>query len=183
MNIVTTPLEGLFEIQTSALNDSRGKFTRLFCEDDFRAVRPSLHFTQINISETKQKGSIRGMHLQTPPVAEAKLVRCLRGRVFDVAVDLRQGSSTFLQWHAVALSEDNDRALFIPEGFAHGFQTLSDDVQLLYMHTAPWSRENEYGLRFDDSRLAIQWPLAATIVSEKDMHYPLIAPDFTGIRL
>lgn len=183
MKFISTPLEGLFEIQTDASSDARGKFTRLFCEQDFSPARSHLHFTQINLSDTKLKGTIRGMHLQTPPATEAKLIRCLRGSIFDVAIDVRQESPTFLQWHAVELSEDNDRAVFIPEGFAHGFQSLTDNVQLLYMHTAVWSKQDEYGLRHDDPRLAIQWPLPATMVSEKDANYKLVESGYTGIRL
>ncbi len=183
MEFVATPLEGLFEIRTEASADARGKFSRLFCEQDFSTIRPNLHFTQINLSDTAQQGTIRGMHLQLPPSAEAKYIRCLRGHVFDVAVDVRKDSPTFLQWHAIELGEDNNRAVFIPEGFAHGFQALSDDVQLLYMHTSPWSKQHEYGLRHDDSRLAIHWPLPAAMVSEKDAGFDLIESGFTGIRL
>ena len=183
MKIIGTPLEGLFEIQTLATSDARGRFSRLFCEQDFKPIRADLHFTQINVSDTTQSGTIRGMHFQTPPTAEAKLIRCLRGRVFDVAVDVRQDSPTFLKWHALELNAENNRAVFIPEGFAHGFQSLCDDVQLLYMHTAAWSGENERGLRFDDRRLAIRWPLPVSVVSEKDATLELIESGFTGIRL
>lgn len=183
VKIIGSPLDGLFEIQTLATGDSRGRFSRLFCEQDFKPIRADLHFTQINVSDTTQAGTIRGMHFQTPPPAEAKLIRCLRGSVFDVAVDVRQGSPTFLQWHAVELNADDDRAVFIPEGFAHGFQSLSDDVLLLYMHTAAWSRQHERGLRFDDRRLDIRWPLPVAVVSEKDANYELIESGFTGIRL
>lgn len=177
-----TPLAGLHEIQSAKVGDARGHFVRLFCEQDFTTIRPGLHFTQVNLSETRQRGSIRGMHYQTPPAAEAKLIRCLRGKVFDVAVDVRTGSPTFLHWHAVELSEDDDRAVFIPEGFAHGFQTLSDDVQLLYLHTAPWTPACEAGLRHDDPRLAIHWPLPATLVSDKDRGYRLIDGHFRGVN-
>jgi len=178
-----TPLDGLYEIQMAAVSDTRGKFSRLFCEQDFTSIRPDLHFTQINLSETRQKGTIRGMHYQTLPAAEAKLIHCLRGRVFDVAVDLRYGSRTFLQWHAVELAHDNDRAVFIPEGFAHAFQTLTDDVQLLYLHTAPWAPNCEAGLRHDDPRLTIAWPYPATLVSDKDSNYPLIDESYIGVRV
>src|SRR6185437_8043646 len=136
MKLHATPLAGLYEIGTSPVGDARGRFTRLFCEQELAAIRPGLHFTQINLSETRGLGALRGLHYQTPPAAEAKLIRCLRGRVFDVAVDLRAGSPTFLHWHVVELAEDNDRAIFIPEGFAHGFQILTDEAYLLYMHTA-----------------------------------------------
>ena len=183
MKIAPTPLAGLHEIHGASTGDSRGRFTRLFCEQEFLPIRPGLHFTQINLSQTAAKGSIRGMHFQMPPAAEAKLVRCLKGRVFDVAVDVRAGSPTFLRWHALELAGDNDRAFFIPEGFAHGFQTLTDDAHLLYMHTAPWTPSAEAGLRHDDPRLAITWPEPAGLVSERDRGFRLIAPDFSGVRL
>ncbi|MGH8052122.1 MAG: dTDP-4-dehydrorhamnose 3,5-epimerase [Arenimonas sp.] len=182
MKLVNTPLQGLFEIHTDSLNDSRGRFTRLFCEQELAAIRPRMHFTQINLSDTKQKGSIRGLHYQHAPAAEAKLIRCLRGRVFDVAVDIRKNSPSFLQWHAVELSESNNQAIFIPEGFAHGFQSLSDDVQLLYMHTANWSPPHESGLRHDDPKIAIHWPLSVSNISEKDAGLPLIQNDFAGVE-
>ena len=154
----------------------------MFCEQDFTSIRPELHFTQVNLSETRQIGTVRGMHYQRSPAAEAKLIHCLRGRVFDVAVDLRNNSPTFLQWHSVELAHDNDHAVFIPEGFAHGFQALTDDVQLLYLHTAPWAPNCEAGLRHDDPRLAITWPYLATLVSEKDRNYPLIDESYIGVR-
>ena len=178
-----TPLGGLYEIQSEATGDARGRFTRLFCEQELTPIRPCLHFTQINLSETHGAGTVRGMHFQTPPAAEAKLIRCLRGRVFDVAVDVRTDSPTFLQWHALELADDNDRSVFIPEGFAHGFQTLTDEVQLLYMHTAAWTPRCEAGLRHDDPRLAIAWPQLVTAISDKDRSYPPIDAKFTGVHL
>src|SRR5690606_8957208 len=122
-----------YEIIATPVGDARGRFTRLFCEQELSSIRPGLHFTQINLSQTYGVGTVRGMHYQTPPAAESKMIRCVRGRVFDVAVDLRAGSPTFLHWHALELSDDNDRAILIPEGFAHGFQTLTDEAELLYM--------------------------------------------------
>ena len=183
LTIHATALAGLYEIHGNTSSDARGRFSRLFCEQELAAIRPGLHFTQINLSQTAAKGSVRGMHYQMPPAAEAKLVRCLRGRVFDVALDLRTGSTTFLQWHAVELAEDNDRAIFIPEGFAHGFQTLSDDAQLLYMHTVSWTPASEAGLRHDDPRLAIAWPDSVTVSSERDRSFALLGPDFVGVSL
>ena len=142
-----------------------------------------MHFTQINWSHTKGRGSLRGLHYQKPPAAEAKLIRCLRGRVYDVAVDVRADSPTFLRWHAVELAEDNNRAFFLPEGFAHGFQALTDEAQLLYMHTASWTPDCEAGLRYFFPLLAIAWPLPVAQVSARDQSHPLIAPGFAGIRL
>lgn len=183
MKIINTPLRDLYEISTSSLEDSRGCLTRLFCEQELSAIRPHLYFTQINLSDTKEKGTLRGLHFQHAPAAEAKLIRCLRGLVFDVAVDIRKESPTFLQWHAVELSDSNDRAIFIPEGFAHGFQALSDDVQLLYMHTANWSRQHESGLRYDDPKIAIHWPLDVSNISERDAGLSFVQDDFAGVTL
>jgi len=177
-----TSLEGHYQVRNVSTADARGRFSRLFCEQDFAAIRPGLHFTQVNLSETNQRGTVRGMHYQHAPAAEAKLIRCLRGRVFDVAVDLRHGSPTFLHWHGVELAADDDCAVFIPEGFAHGFQALTDDTQLLYLHTASWTPACEAGVRFDDPRLAIAWPLPVTLVSDKDRAYPLIDEGFSGAR-
>ncbi len=182
MNILPTPLGGLFEIRTESVGDARGRFSRLFCEHELAAIRPGLHFTQVNLSHTGERGCIRGMHYQTPPAAEAKLIRCLRGRVCDVAVDLRAHSLTFLRWHALELGEDSNNAVFIPEGFAHGFQALSNDVQLLYLHTAPWTPACEAGVRFDDPRLGIAWPLPVGQVSDKDRGYAAIDACFRGVQ-
>jgi dTDP-4-dehydrorhamnose 3,5-epimerase len=181
VKIASTPLAGLVEITASMAEDARGRFGRLFCEREFSPTRAGLHFTQINLSQTRHRGTVRGLHFQRPPAAEAKLIRCLRGRVFDVAVDLRAGSPTFLQWHAVELSDDNELSIFIPEGMAHGFQALTDDAQLIYMHTAAWTPACEAGLRHDDPRLAIAWPLAPHLVSDRDRSFPLLDDGFAGV--
>jgi dTDP-4-dehydrorhamnose 3,5-epimerase len=181
MTIAPLPLRGLYSITGTPVGDARGRFLRLFCESEFAGIRPGLHFTQANLSDTAQRGTVRGLHYQVPPAAEAKLVRCLRGRVFDVAVDLRPDSPTFLAWHAVELSPEAANAVFIPEGFAHGFQALTDDVQLLYLHTAAWSAPHERGLRHDDPRLGIAWPLPATVVSDRDRAHPLLDAHFAGV--
>ncbi|SFS05861.1 dTDP-4-dehydrorhamnose 3,5-epimerase [Dyella sp. OK004] len=183
MKFRATPLSGLMLIETTPIQDERGRFLRLFCETELAPIRPDLHFPQVNLSTTFQRGSVRGMHFQWPPAAEAKLIRCVRGRVFDVAVDLRSSSPTFLQWHGVELTEDNQTQVFIPEGFAHGFQAMSDNVELLYMHTASWSRDHEGGLRPNDPRLAISWPLPIAQVSERDRSAPVLNDSFTGIQL
>lgn len=183
LKLSTTPLAGLLLVETAPVEDARGRFTRVFCEQDYAAIRPDLHWTQINHSRTAQRGSVRGMHFQYPPSAEAKLIRCLKGRVFDVAVDLRAGSPTFLHWHGVELSEDGSRQIFIPEGFAHGFQTLTDDAELLYMHSVAWDPQRENRLRFDDPKLNIAWPLPVTQVSEKDRAASLLDATFRGVNL
>jgi len=132
---------------------------------------------------TVSPGAIRGMHFQNPPYAEMKLVRCLRGRVWDVAVDLRASSPTFLRWHAEELSAENRLMMAIPEGFAHGFQVLEPESELLYLHTALYHKPSEGGVRFDDPVLAIQWPLSVTDVSSRDTQHPLITPHFAGIAI
>ncbi len=183
MNIITTPLDGLLEIQSNVFADERGSFRRLFCDTDFSAIRPNLHFCQVNLSHTSKSGTVRGMHFQKPPSAEAKLIRCLKGRAFDVAVDLRSGSPTFLHWHAIELSPGANNSVFIPEGFAHGFQALEDDTELLYFHTAPWRKQDEGTCRFNDPQIGILWPLPVSAISDKDCNSTLIDAEFIGLRL
>jgi dTDP-4-dehydrorhamnose 3,5-epimerase len=183
MKIHGTPLAGLVLVETVSVGDERGRFTRLFCESEFSELRPQLHWTQMNLSKTSYKGTVRGMHFQHPPSAEAKLIRCICGKIFDVAVDLRADSPTFLHWYAAELSDSNSMQIFIPEGFAHGFQTLADDVELLYLHTTAWNQELEGGLRHDDPKLGILWPLPVTQVSEKDRNAPLLTDRFTGVHV
>jgi dTDP-4-dehydrorhamnose 3,5-epimerase len=180
MKLSPTPLAGLQIVDTEPTGDARGRFERLFCEQAWAPLREALHFVQVNLSTTTQRGTVRGMHFQHAPAAEAKLIRCVHGHVFDVAVDLRAGSPTFLRWHAIELRADEPREVFIPEGFAHGFQALSDDVQLLYFHTAPWTPACEGGVRHDDPRIAIDWPLPATDVSDRDRTHPLLDATFAG---
>ena len=183
MKTNATPLSGLIVVETVPVRDARGRFTRIFCDTELALARANLQFRQINLSATQQRGTVRGLHYQLPPAAETKLIRCLRGRVFDVAVDLRRDSPTFLAWHAVELSSENNQQVLIPEGFAHGFQTLTDDVELLYMHTAPWTPSHEIGIRHDDPRLGIVWPLPVSQVSDRDSSYSLLAEDFSGVVL
>jgi len=137
--------------------------------------------SQVNQTVTKSRGTVRGLHYQRKPFAEIKLISCLKGKVWDVAVDLRKDSPTFLQWHSEELSSENHRALLIPEGFAHGFQTMSDDCELLYMHTAQYTREAEAGIRPNDPRLQISWPLEIYEISKRDTSHPLLNKKFKGI--
>ncbi len=182
MKLHATPLAGLQVVETAPVGDARGRFERMFCEQEWAPLRPDLRFVQVNLSTTSARGTVRGMHFQREPAAEAKLIRCIRGHAFDVAIDIRAGSATFLQWHAVELRAEEPRAIFIPEGFAHGFQALSDDVQLLYFHTAPWTPACEGGLRHDDPRLAIDWPLPPLHVSDRDRAHPLLDDTCTGVQ-
>lgn len=182
MKLVPTPLAGLTVVETAAVGDERGEFVRIACETTFADLLGGGHFRQANLSTTTRRGTVRGMHFQHPPHAEAKLVRCLRGRVFDVAVDLRADSPTRLAWHAVELAAGVQRELFIPAGFAHGFQALDDDVQLLYLHSMDWRSDHEGRLRPDDPALAIEWPLGIALMSERDRVAPLLDVSFAGIR-
>jgi dTDP-4-dehydrorhamnose 3,5-epimerase len=183
MKLTETLLAGLYLAQTSPVSDARGAFARIYCEHDLRQALGARHIQQINQTRTHLSGAIRGMHWQYPPHAEMKFVRCIRGRVRDVAVDLRYGSPTFLKWHAEELSSENGLMMIIPEGCAHGFQVLEPDSELLYLHTAYYSPASEGGVRFDDPALGIDWPLAVTELSERDSSHRLISPDFEGIRL
>lgn len=182
MKVTDTPIAGLQLLEFASHADTRGRFERVFCAGSLSSAGANLRVAQANLSTTIGRGSLRGLHFQAAPGLEAKLVRCLSGRVFDVAVDLRKGSSTFLRWHAVELSEDRPQAFYLPVGFAHGFQVLSNQAQLLYFHGAPWDAACEGGLRYDDPALSIDWPLPVASMSERDRSHPLIAPDFTGIQ-
>lgn len=181
MSFTETPIPGAWVMHTPSRGDARGRLTRIFCARECSPIRAPLQFVQTNLSRTALKGTVRGMHFQRGPALEAKLIRCLRGAVHDVMVDLRADSPTFGRWHAVLLSADNDTQVFIPDGVAHGFQTLSDDVELLYQHTAFYSPEHEGGVRHDDPRLGIAWPLPITLVSERDRAHPLITDDFRKV--
>lgn len=181
--IVPMPLSGLSRIKRQRLGDARGFLSRLFCADELAAVGWSKPVAQINHTFTSEAGTVRGMHYQTPPHAEAKLVTCLRGEVWDVAVDLRAGSPTFLQWHAEVLTGENGCALLIPEGFAHGFQTLSPDVEMLYCHSSPYVPGAEAGLNPQDPRLALSWPLPIKQLSPRDSAHPFLTTNFEGVRL
>jgi dTDP-4-dehydrorhamnose 3,5-epimerase len=182
MKFIETSLASAYIIELEPLRDERGLFARTFCQKKFASIGFHKQIVQINHSVTRQKGAIRGMHYQCPPACEIKIIRCVQGTVFDVMVDLRAGSSTFLQWHGVELSKDNMRMVYIPDGFAHGFQTLVDNSELIYHHSAFYSPEYEQGLRFDDPALTIAWPLPAGVITTKDQSYPLIDDNFKGIE-
>ena len=183
MNIRTTPIAGLFVAETTLHTDERGAFGRMFCRDSLAPALSGREIVQINQSRTVMPGTVRGMHFQHAPHAEMKLVRCLRGRVWDVAVDLRAGSDTFLHWHAETLDGDNARMMIIPEGCAHGFQVLEPDSELLYLHTASYTPAAADGLRPDDPRLDIAWPLGIAGLSLRDRSHELITDDFPGIHV
>lgn len=181
MTIEPTSISGVVVVETTASQDSRGAFRRLYCEQALAPVIGDRRIVQINHSRTTAVGAIRGMHYQNAPSAEMKLVRCLRGRVWDVALDLRVGSPTFLQWHAEELTPDRARMLVIPEGCAHGFQVLEPDSELLYLHTAFYAPGSEGGVRWDDPAIGIAWPLPVTDLSARDASHPLLERTFSGI--
>ena len=182
-DIISTPISSLKLIQRKPLGDQRGYLERLFCNEELQAIFPGKNIAQINHTVTHIRGTIRGMHFQHPPYTETKLISCIRGAVFDVAIDLRKNSPTFLHYHAEILTDDNHKTFFIPDGFAHGFQTLTDQCELLYFHTNQYNPEAEGGLNALDPRLAIRWPLSTINRSERDTSHPLLATHFEGINL
>lgn len=166
------PLAGAFRVELERRGDERGFFARTFCVDEFAAQGLATTWAQCNISFSAQAGTVRGLHFQRPPMAEVKLVRCLRGAIWDVIVDLRAGSPTFGQSYGLRLDQDNRSMVYIPVGLAHGFQTLTNDVEMLYFHSVPYSPAHEGGLRWDDVTLAIDWPLPLTEQSSRDAGFP-----------
>ena len=180
-DFASTPLAGLTVIRRKPIEDERGFFERVFCPEELQEVGMSKPIVQINRSFTRVRGTVRGMHFQHEPYAEIKIVTCLRGEIFDVAVDIRADSPSFLQWHGEVLSAENCKSLLIPVGFAHGFQTLVDDCELLYLHTAPYTPRSEGALNALDARLAIRWPLAVTEMSDRDRSHPSLRDDFFGV--
>lgn len=180
-DVLEMPIPGLRLLQRKPIGDERGYLERLFCSEELKSLIPGKNIAQINHTLTARRGTVRGMHYQRPPHAETKFVSCLRGEVLDVAVDLRRGSPTFLQWHAEILSADKHNTLVIPEGFAHGFQALVDDCEMLYLHTTAYQAEAEGGLNAKDPKLAIRWPLPIAELSARDSAHPAVPPDFHGL--
>lgn len=179
--VTDLPLDGLKLIKRCRHKDNRGFLSRLFCANELYRFGWCKPIQQINYTSTLNRGTIRGMHYQRTPHAEMKLVSCLSGEVWDVAIDLRRDSKTFLKWYAVRLSEENGLSLLIPEGFAHGFQTLTDNVELIYCHSTQYAPAFESGLNFADKRLSITWPLEIFEISMKDSQHPLIDQNFLGL--
>ena len=179
--ITNLPLGGLKLIQRKKISDNRGSFSRLFCMEELHAAGWSKTIKQINHTNTSIKGSIRGMHYQKNPYAEMKMISCLCGEIYDVVVDLRPNSPTFLKWHAELLSPENQSSLIIPEGFAHGFQTLAPDCELIYFHSEFYNSSNEAALNFKDPLIAIEWPIEITEVSDRDIQHKFIDESFRGI--
>ena len=179
----STPILGLQFIERQPVGDSRGFLDRLFCQEKLTSLLQGKTIRQINRTLTQNKGTVRGLHFQHLPYAETKIVTCLKGQVWDVAVDLRRDSSTFLQHHAVLLNEDSHQSYLIPEGFAHGFQTLTPDCEILYFHTADYNADAEGALNACDPRLAINWPQPISDRSERDKNHAMMTDDFHGMDL
>ena len=175
MIFTETKLKGAFIIDLEERKDDRGAFARTFCVREFEAHGLTLAIAQANWAHNHKAGTLRGMHYQAPPAAETKLVRCTRGAVYDVIVDLRPDSPTYLQHVAVELSGDNHRAIYIPQQFAHGYQTLTDDAELSYQVSEFYAPGHERGLRYDDPALGIRWPLPVSVISDKDANLPLMS--------
>jgi dTDP-4-dehydrorhamnose 3,5-epimerase len=170
-----TPLAGAWIVDPMPIEDERGFFARSFCQEEFRAHGLDPAVAQCNVSFNRRRGTLRGLHFQAPPHEEAKLVRCTRGTIWDVIVDIRADSPTRHRWFALELNEENRRALYVPRGFAHGFQTLADDSEVLYQMSEFYHPESARGLRWDDPVLAIKWPIAHPVISERDRSYSLLA--------
>jgi len=169
--ITETSLKGSFLIELEKIEDERGFFSRAFDESIFQQYGLKYHFTQCNISFSKKKGTIKGMHYQLPPHAEAKFIRCTKGKIFDVIIDIRPSSKTYKKWKGFELSAENYKQLYIPEGFAHGLQTLEDNTEIFYQNTLSYYPDYERGIRWDDPIFNISWPLNPTSISKKDMSW------------
>ena len=181
MKFDPTPLSGVYVIGILPFTDERGWFARTYCKKEFNNIGHEGEWVQLNHSFTGTKGTVRGMHYQLPPFSEIKLVRCIAGAVFDVVVDLREGSPTFLKWFGVELSATNKKMIYIPKGFAHGFQTLSDGAELIYHHSQFYEPSVEGGIRYNDQQINIEWPQPLTNISERDRDHPLLDNNFKGI--
>jgi dTDP-4-dehydrorhamnose 3,5-epimerase len=181
MIFTETILKGNYVITVEPKGDNRGWFARTFCKKEFSAIGHNKEWVQLNHSFTSEIGTVRGMHFQKPPHQEIKMVRCISGSVFDVVVDIRKNSPTFLKWFGVEISASNKKMMYIPEGFAHGFQTLTENCELIYHHTEFFSPEAEAGLNVSDPLVNIEWPKAIAMLSERDKSHDFLTEKFTGI--
>jgi dTDP-4-dehydrorhamnose 3,5-epimerase len=173
-----TPLAGATLIELEKHGDDRGFFARVYCREEFAAHGLVTEFVQVNNSLSAQKGTLRGMHYQLAPHGETKVVRCIRGALFDAILDLRPDSKTFGQWYGVELSAENRKMLYVPRGFAHGFMTLTDDTEAFYFVDNTYAPDAERGVRWNDPKFGIEWPLEPVVLSEKDQKHPDFDPAF-----
>jgi len=174
LKFAPTPLAGAYVVELERLADERGFFARSFCQEEFRQHGLKPDIAQCNVSWNGRRGTLRGLHFQAAPHEEAKVVRCTRGAIWDVIVDLREGSPTRWRWHGLELNADNRLAFYVPEGFAHGFQTLADDSEVLYQMSEFYHPDLARGLRWDDPKLGIRWPILDPILSPRDRSYALL---------
>ena len=181
MIFTETLLKGSYIIDLEPLVDERGWFARTYCQNEFNAIGHTKDWIQLNHSFTLRKGTVRGMHFQLSPFSEIKLVRCIAGAVYDVIIDLRKDSPTFLSYYGVELSSKNKKMIYIPEGFAHGFQALTDDCELIYHHTQFYTPGVESGIKYNDTCVNIEWPLPVQSVSARDNSHPIVDINFKGI--
>jgi dTDP-4-dehydrorhamnose 3,5-epimerase len=181
MILKETPLKGAYIIELTPFSDERGMFMRTYCKNEFQAIGHDKEFVQFNQSVTHKAGTVRGMHYQLPPFSEIKLIRCIRGSVFDVIIDIRKDSPTFLKYFSLELNDRNMLSLYIPEGFAHGFQTLEDNTHLIYHHSAFYKPGFETGIRYNDPAINISWRLPVAVITDKDQNHPFLNSTFKGI--
>ncbi len=174
MDVQPTSLPGVFTVGSEKRGDHRGYLVRTACEESFAKAGLNTRWIQSSITSSPVQGTLRGMHFQTAPFGEIKLIRCLTGAIWDCLVDVRPDSPTYLKWQSFELSEENSLALYVPEGIAHGFYTLTPDVRMLYSMSAPYSAPHASGVRWDDPAIAIAWPGAPSVIGEKDLNWPLI---------
>jgi len=180
MIFTETLLKGIYIIDLEPLEDERGWFARTYCKQEFNAIGHTKEWVQSNHSFTRQKGTVRGMHFQLSPFSEIKLVRCIAGAVYDVIIDLRKNSPTLLNYFGLELSSKNKKMIYIPEGFAHGFQALTDDCELIYHHAQFYTPGAESGIKYNDTCVNIQWPLPVQSVSARDDSHPMLDINFKG---
>lgn len=181
MIFTPTTLLGSYTIDLQPFTDNRGWFSRTYCKHDFQQIKHDKEWVQMNHSVTFKKGTIRGIHYQLPPFSEIKMVRCIVGAIYDVIVDIRSSSPTYLQWFGAEISAINKKMMYIPEGFAHGFQTLTNDCELIYHHSNFYTPNAEGGIKFNDKSININWPITVTEISERDNLHPLIDANFKGL--
>jgi len=177
MKFTPTPLDGAYLIDLDRRGDDRGFFARAFCKEEFAQAGLCNTIVQVNNSLSRDRGTLRGMHYQLPPFAEDKVVRCIRGALFDVMIDLRPDSRTYGKWYGAELTAENRTMMFVPKGFAHGFLTLAEDTEVFYLATQCYSPEHERGVRWNDPCFGVQWPIEPRVISEKDAKHPLFDLD------
>lgn len=183
MKFSKIPLKDAYIIEPEPFTDNRGMFLRVLCKRELADIGQCEDIVQVNHSVTRKAGALRGMHFQKPPKAEAKYVKCTKGAIYDVIVDIRKDSPTFLKWHGENLTSDNMRMIYAPTGFAHGYQILEPNSEVIYFTTEYYDPEYEFGFRYDDPLVKIEWPFAVTEISTRDKNHPLLPDNFGGVKL